>query len=124
MKVRNHESRTRPPSFFVIISNRPIRKRVSDSGPNDVSRAQRRQPVGTLPCLERERLRKTLDIIQKQLDQLVTEGFAAFEKNDPARFWSLKRELEPLHEERLRAEDALRKHIRSHRCQPPATPLP
>jgi len=97
---------------------------MSDSSPHDVSRGRKREPIGTLPCPERERLRKALEKIQQQLDELVTEEFAAFQRNDQAHFWRLNREIEPLHQERVLAEDALKKHIRSHRCQPPAAPLP
>jgi hypothetical protein len=88
---------------------------MSDSSPNDVSR---HEPVGTVRCAERDRLRRALRKIQQQLDELVTEQFAAFEVNDEARFWLLNRQMEPVHEERARAEDDLRKHIRAHRCQP------
>lgn len=91
---------------------------MSDSSPNDVSRAHKREPVGTVPCPERDRLRNAVQKIQQQLDELVTEAFAAFQINDEARFWRLNRQMEPLHDERARAEDALRTHIRSHRCKP------
>ena len=96
---------------------------MSDSGPNDDSLSQRREPVGTVPCPERDRLRHALQKIQQQLDELVTAEFAAFAGNDEARFWRLNRQMEPLHDERARAEDALRKHIRTHRCQPLGPPL-
>jgi len=91
---------------------------MSDSSRNDVSRGHKRELVGTMPCLERDRLHNAMQKIQQQLAALVTEEFAAFEANDEARFWRLNRDVEPLHEERARIEDALRKHIRTHRCQP------
>ena len=95
---------------------------MADSGPNDVSRSRQCVPVGTVPCAERDRLRSALQEYQQQLDNIVTEEFAAFQINDEVRFWRLNRDLEPLQEERARAEDALRKHIRTHRCQPIGEP--
>jgi hypothetical protein len=93
-----------------------------DSGPNDVSRSRRCEPDGTVPCAERDRLRRALQKTQQQLDELLTEEFAAFQVNDEARFWRLNRDIEPLHEELARSENALRKHIRTHRCQPLSEP--
>jgi len=90
---------------------------MSNFNPNDVSRAHGRER-GTVPCRERDRLRNALQKIQQQLDELVTEELAAFQANDGARFWRLNRDMEPLHDERVRAEDALLKHIRTHCCQP------
>ena len=97
---------------------------MSDSSPNDVSRRRKRDPAGTRPCPERDSLRSVLENIQQQLDELVTEEFAAFQANDQARFWRLNRDMEPMHEERTKAEDALRRHIRTHHCEPLGPPLP
>ena len=92
-----------------------IRKRMSDSSPNNVS--HKREPVGS-PCRERDRLRNAGQKIRRQLDALGIEKLAAFEANDEARVWRLNRDMERLHAERARTEDALRKHIRIHRCKP------
>jgi hypothetical protein len=92
---------------------------MSNSGPKDVSRSRKCEPVGTVPCAERDRLRRVLQKIQQQLDELLTEEFVAFQVNDEARFWRLNRDIAPLHEELARSENALRKHIRTHRCRTP-----
>jgi ABC-type phosphate transport system auxiliary subunit len=95
---------------------------MSDSGPNDVSRAPKRERVGTVACQERSRLQEQLQAIEKELDDLVAEQFAAFHANDQTRFWRLNKKLEPMRERQERAQIALRKHIRTHRCQPLDTP--
>jgi ABC-type phosphate transport system auxiliary subunit len=95
---------------------------MSDSGPNDVSRAPKRERVGIVACQERSRLQEQLQAIEKELDDLVAEQFAAFHANDQTRFWRLNKKLEPMRERQERAQIALRKHIRTHRCQPLDTP--
>jgi len=91
---------------------------MADSSPNDVSRGPKRESVGTIACLERSRLQQQLRAIEKELDELVAEQFAAFHANDQTRFWRLNKELEPIRERQEQAQAELRKHIRAHRCQP------
>jgi len=96
---------------------------MSDSSPNDVSRGPKRERIGSVPCQERSRLQEQLQAIGKQLDDLVAEQFEAFHANDQTRFWKLNKQLEPMREQQERAELALRKHIRTHRCQPLDVPI-
>jgi len=96
---------------------------MSDSSPNGVSGGPKRERVGVVPCPERRRLQEQLQAIGKELDDLVAEQFTAFRANDQTKFWELNRELEPMREKQERAQDDLRKHIRSHRCQPLDAPL-
>jgi hypothetical protein len=91
---------------------------MSDSSPNDVSRGPKGGSVGTVPCRERSRLQQQLRAIEKELDELVAEQFAAFHANDQTRFWHLNKKLEPMRERQEQAQGELRKHIRAHRCQP------
>ncbi|HTZ31393.1 MAG TPA: hypothetical protein VMH31_02995 [Methylomirabilota bacterium] len=96
---------------------------MSDSSPNGVSNGPKRTPVGTIPCPERSRLQEQLRAIEKELDELVAEQFAAFHANDQTRFWDLNKRLQPMREQQQTAEATLRKHIRSHRCQPLDAPM-
>jgi recombinational DNA repair protein RecR len=91
---------------------------MSDSSPNDASGGPKGESVGTVPCRERSRLQEQLLVIEKELDELVAEQLAAFRANDETRFWRLNKKLEPMRERQEQARGALRKHIRTHRCQP------
>ena len=93
-------------------------ERMSDSSPNDVSRGPKSGSAGTVACRERSQLQEQLQAIEKELDELVAEQFEAFHANDQTRFWRLNKKLEPMRERQERAQLALRKHIRTHRCQP------
>jgi hypothetical protein len=71
---------------------------------------------GKSACPQQDRLRHTLQRIQNQLDQMLTDEFAAFEENNQERFWHINRSMKLLSEEHARAEAALRNHVRAHRC--------
>ena len=90
---------------------------MADAGPKDVFCARERESGGT-PCREQRRLHEQFQAIQKELDDLVTQQFAAFRVNDERRFWRLNQKLEPMRDRQERASLALRKHIRAHHCQP------
>ena len=91
---------------------------MADAGPNDMSSGRKRESGDTMQCRERRRLHEQFQAIQKELDDLVTQQFAAFRANDERRFWRLNQKLEPMRDRQERARLALRKHIRTHRCQP------
>ena len=95
---------------------------MSDHGLNDASR--RPKSYDFVPCPEARQLQKKFHAIQKQLDELLTSLLAAFHANDEAEFWRLNKELGPVQEQRERNIEALRRHIRSHRCQSALDPLP
>jgi hypothetical protein len=95
---------------------------MSDDGLNDSSR--RPKSYDFVSCPEARQLQKKFHAIQKQHDQLITALLAAFHANDQAEFWRLNKELEPVQEQRERNLEALRRHIRSHHCQPHGSELP
>ena len=96
---------------------------MSESSSHGVSGGPKRTRAGGVICPERSRLREQLQAIEKELDDLVEEQFKAFRANDQKRFWQLNQKLEPMRVRQELAQVELRKHIRTHRCQPLDAPM-